>query len=376
MDVAAVLGQIMKKLSTTRRTLTFLALAAAVQLLIAATALAQTTSTIIVSGLGGNPEYDEQFMQFGDTLAESAKQLIDDEADVVLLQGEQATKQAILDAISQQQQRAAEDSVKIFLLGHGSFDGNEYKFNIPGPDLTGTELIEALNELPESQQLLVLATSASGALFEPLQAAHRVVITATKNGRERNAVKFTEHLVTGLADPAADIDKDETISAQELFQYAERAVEKYYENEKLLASEHSRLSGESAATFELARYGSLLVNQTDISEELITQRKEISAQIASLRNQKSDLTEDDYFDRLQTLMLELATVQRAIDTPAVPTGEQTIEQTPGQTPEPTIEQPSEQLDRQTNGQETAQPASSASNTNPAPSADEVTPGAD
>ena len=376
MDVAAVLGQIMKKLSTTRRTLTFLALAAAVQLLIAATALAQTTSTIIVSGLGGNPEYDEQFMQFGDTLAESAKQLIDDEADVVLLQGEQATKQAILDAISQQQQRAAEDSVKIFLLGHGSFDGNEYKFNIPGPDLTGTELIEALNELPESQQLLVLATSASGALFEPLQAAHRVVITATKNGRERNAVKFTEHLVTGLADPAADIDKDETISAQELFQYAERAVEKYYENEKLLASEHSRLSGESAATFELARYGSLLVNQTDISEELITQRKEISARIASLRNQKSDLTEDDYFDRLQTLMLELATVQRAIDTPAVPTGEQTIEQTPGQTPEPTIEQPSEQLDRQTNGQETAQPASSASNTNPAPSADEVTPGAD
>ena len=26
------------------------------------------------------------------------------------------------------------------LIGHGSYDGAEYKFNIPGPDLTGAEI--------------------------------------------------------------------------------------------------------------------------------------------------------------------------------------------------------------------------------------------
>ena len=348
------------------RTLAFLALLTTTHLLNAASAFAQTAATIVVSGLGGNAEYTEQFTRFSDSIAEHAKQLTEDESNVILLQDQQATKQAILDAIALQQQRGSEDAIKIFLLGHGSFDGNEYKFNIPGPDLTGSELMEALNQLPTSQQLLVVATSASGALFEPLQAAHRVVITATKNGRERNAVKFTEHLVTGLADPSADLDKNETISARELFQYAERAVAKHYENEKLLASEHSRLSGDAADTFELARYGSLVVNQSEIPEELITRRNEISSRITTLRNRKSDLAEDEYFDQLQSLMLELATVQRDIDSPAT----QPTEVTPGeQTPEQRTEQPTEQPEQQ-NGQATVQSPSSANSTNPASSVDE------
>ena len=355
-----------------KRTLVFLALLTATQLFSPAGAFAQTSATIVVSGLGGNAEYAEQFTRFSDSIAEHAKQLTEDESNVILLQGKQATKQAILDAIALQQQRDSEDAIKIFLLGHGSFDGNEYKYNIPGPDLTGSEILEALNQLPESQQLLVLATSASGALFEPQQAAHRVVITATKNGRERNAVKFTEHLVTGLADPSADLDKNETISAQELFQYAERAVAKHYENEKLLASEHSRLSGDAADTFELARYGSLVVNQSEIPQELITRRNEISSRITTLRNRKSDLAEDEYFDQLQSLMLELATVQRDIDTPATqPAAETPGERTPEQPTERSTEQPEQQ-----NGQATVQTPSSANSANPASSADEVTTGGD
>ena len=157
-------------------------------------------------------------------------------------------------------------------------------------------------------------------------------------------------------------DKNETISARELFQYAERAVAKHYENEKLLASEHSRLSGDAADTFELARYGSLVVNQSEIPEELITRRNEISSRITTLRNRKSDLAEDEYFDQLQSLMLELATVQRDIDSPAT----QPTEVTPGeQTPEQSTEQPEQQ-----NGQATVQSPSSANSTNPASSVDE------
>jgi len=323
----------------------------ALLLLIPAASVAQAATTIVVSGLGGNAEYDEQFIRYSNAIAEHARQLTDSDTDVVLLQDKQATKKAILDAIAQLQQRSSEDSIRIFLLGHGTFDGNQYKYNIPGPDLTGSEITNALNQLPANQQLVVVATSASGAVLEPLQAAHRAVITATKNGRERNAVKFTEHLVAGLTDTSADIDKDETINAQELFQYAERAVAKHYENEKLLASEHARLGGDNAAVIELARYGSLLANKDEIPEDLITERKQISARITSLRNRKSDLTEDDYFDQLQTLMLELASVQRAIDEPAATTTEE-------QSQEQQLPQPSD---------------NSAS---PAASTDKVSPGVD
>ena len=157
----------------------------------------KTTSTIVVSGIGGSTEYAEQFKNYSDAIADHARQL---DSDVTLLQGVQATRDAILSTIAQLQQTDLEDSIRIFLLGHGSFDGSQYKYNIPGPDLTGSELISALNQLPAAPQLVVLATSASGAVLEPLQAPHRVVITATKNGRERNAVRFTEYLVAGLTD--------------------------------------------------------------------------------------------------------------------------------------------------------------------------------
>lgn len=270
-----------------------------------------TAATLVVSGLGGSPEYDEQFERYGTAIADVARQLAASDEAVIHLQGTQATKSAILDAL---QQLNNNDSVRLFLLGHGSFDGSQYKYNIPGPDLTGEELAEALGQLP-MEQLVVLSTSASGALLEPLQAGNRVVITATKNGRERNAVRFTEFLAAGLTDPAADIDKDEIINADELYKYAERAVATYYEGEKLLASEHARINGDASA-IELARYGSLLANQNDVAEELIAQRKEISDRIANLRTRKDDLTEDEYFDQLQVLMLELATVQREIDEPA------------------------------------------------------------
>ncbi len=345
--------------TTSRNVLATMALLAPLYLLQAPAAIAQTAKTIVVSGLGGNAAYDEQFTEFSNAIADHARQLSKEESDVILLQGEQATKQSILEAFSDLQQHTTDDSIRIFLIGHGSFDGNEYKYNIPGPDLTGTELIDAVNQLPASQQLLVLATSASGAVLEPLAAAHRVVITATKNGRERNAVKFTEHLVTGMADPSADLDKDETISAQELFQYVERAVAKHYEGEKLLASEHARLSGDNAVTIELARYGTLLANQAEISEDLIAERQQISAQISSLRNRKADLTEDEYFDQLQSLMLELATIQRAIDTPA-------------SAPDQTLEQTTEQAPEQTPALAPSPPADD--NAIPAPSDDEVTPG--
>jgi len=236
----------------------------------------------------------------------------------MLLRGGAAKKEivtALFDAIAT---RTDVNQFTAYFIGHGSFDGKSYKFNIPGPDITDTELLELLNKVKARQQLVVAATSASGALLEVIDTGNqttgrRVLITATKNGREKTAVLFPEYMVEAITTPAADTDKNESISAQEIFDYANSAVEGFYETEKLLAPEHARLQGENAESFEVARYGNLLAAQESVPQELLSMRETISNQVNILRSRKEDIDEDEYFDTLQGLMLKLAEIQKQID---------------------------------------------------------------
>ena len=110
------------------------------------------------------------------------------------------------------------DALVLMLIGHGSYDGVEYKFNIPGPDITGTELAALLDRIPATRQLVVNMTSSSGGSIESLRRPNRVVITATKTGTEKNATVFARYWAEALRDPAADSDKNEVVSALEAFQ--------------------------------------------------------------------------------------------------------------------------------------------------------------
>lgn len=272
-----------------------------------------STVTVIISGLGGSADYTEQFERYANSIADDARAMASSPQDVILVRGDAAKRNVITGLLENLPVSNNADLFRLYLIGHGSHDGETYKFNIPGPDITGDEIVAALAQIQSPQQLVVIATSASGALLEPLTAPNRVVITATKNAREKNAVRFPLHMVEALSAPAADINKDESISAQEMFDYTERAVASYYETEKLLASEHAKIEGSLSNDIEVARYGTLLQRKDSISPELLASRQTLSAEINSLRARKDDVDEDTYFDQLQTLMLELAEVQRSID---------------------------------------------------------------
>jgi len=274
--------------------------------------------TVVISGLGGNEEYTEKFDEYATAIADEAKRIALNQTDVMLLRGGAAKKEivtALFDAIAT---RTDVNSFSAYFIGHGSFDGRSYKFNIPGPDISGSELLELLNKVKARQQLVVAATSASGALLDVIDTGNqttgqRVLITATKNGREKTAVLFPEYMVEAITTPAADTDKNESISAMEIFDYANSSVEGFYETEKLLAPEHARLQGENAESFEVARYGNLLAAQDKVPEELLTMRETLASQVNTLRSRKEDINEDEYFDTLQDLMLKLADVQSQID---------------------------------------------------------------
>jgi len=286
---------------------------AAVILLLAGWGSAFATTTVVISGLGGSADYDDQFKNIATSIADEARLLADNPHDVIMVRGDAAKRNVILGLFNNLATKNNTESLTVYFIGHGTFNGQTYKFNIPGVDITATELADALNGIKTKRQLVVVATSASGAMLEPLTDPGRVVITATKNGRERNAVHFSKYLVDALSDPSADTNKNEIISAREMFDYVEGAVSKYYEDEKLLAAEHPRLEGSLADEIEVARYGTLLERKNSISPELLTKREQLSAEISTLRARKEDIDEDEYFDRLETLMLDLASIQRTID---------------------------------------------------------------
>ena len=63
----------------------------------------------------------------------------------------------------------AEDDFVLMLIGHGSFDGVEYKFNLVGPDVSGTELAAMCDKIASRRQLIVDTTSASGGAVAALK---------------------------------------------------------------------------------------------------------------------------------------------------------------------------------------------------------------
>ena len=203
------------------------------------------------------------------------------------------------------------------MIGHGTFDGAEYKFNLPGPDISAPELAAALNRIPASRQLVVDMTSASGGAADALKHEGRTVITATKNGSEKNATIFGRYWVEALRDPAADTDKNEIVSALEAFHYAQTKTAAFFTEQKRLATEHSQLPAEDqqrAGAFPLIRYGNAAVAVTDPAKRaLVSKKEDIENKIDALKYQKDLMAPEDYKRQIGALLLELARTQEAIE---------------------------------------------------------------
>ena len=249
-------------------------------LLLPVTAVAKSRF-VIVGGLGGEPRYAKQWAEYVDSLEETCRKTAGDDSLVHALKGPAATREAIESVFAELSRDAApNDIVAIFLIGHGSFDGHDYKFNIPGRDVTAGQLKRLLDRLPAKDQLIAIATSSSGASLELLKSEHRIVITATKSGMERTVTMFAEHWVEALRNPEADTNKDEIITALEAFTYADTKVQDAYKAEKMLATEHARIEGGLAGNFTLARLGKALVELSDPNlRPLLDKRDDIERRI-------------------------------------------------------------------------------------------------
>ncbi len=292
--------------------------------------LSATTFYVTVSGLGGEPEYETRFAG----LATEAHKLVSGtpEAKAFLHVGQQATKARIRESFAQIANDAGpDDNLVVFLVGHGTFDGIDYKINLPGADLSGVELAGLLDRVKAKKQLVVNTTSASGAAIAALQKPNRVIISATKSGTERNATVFARFWVEALRDPGADSDKNDTVTALEAYRYADQKTTQHYERSKRIATEHAVLEdtgqGEAvrnpssenghglvAARTPLLRLGAAQKAAADpAKQKLLAQREEVEQRIDQLKYKKAGMPSAEYRKQLQGLLVELAKVQKEID---------------------------------------------------------------
>ncbi len=299
--------------------------------LLAATGLQAATFYVTVAGLGGEPDYEQRFA----AQAQEIDKLVragGPDAKVTTLYGPQATKVNLQNALAQVARDAKPaDAFVLMLIGHGGFDGYEYKINLPGPDISGVELATLLDHIPCTRQLVVNMTSASGGSRAALERPNRVVITATKSGNEKNATVFARYWVEALRDPAADTDKNETVSALEAFTYADQKTAQFYDTQKRLATEHPTLEdtgqgdgtrkpspdngeGLQASRFTILRIGAAqIAAATPEKKALIEKREDLEQQIDKLKYEKAAIPEDQYKKQLTALLLELAKTQAEID---------------------------------------------------------------
>ncbi|HEY8519794.1 MAG TPA: hypothetical protein VIN61_06930 [Gammaproteobacteria bacterium] len=267
---------------------------------------------LIVAGIGGEQQYDERFAAHAEALAAAARRTTDAERVEVLV-GEEATRDAVRESLMGLAKRLRpQDQLAVFLIGHGSYDGERYKLNLKGPDLDGEEIAELLAGIPAGSQLIMNATSASGAVLESWKADGRIVITATRSGAERNATRFAEHWAAALTNDAADINKNGSVSAQEAFDFAARAVADSFESEGTLATEHPQLAGDAAARFTVARLTERRA-ATPEGERLSAEIERLEGEIDALRARRDQMDPAAYQTELQKLLVELALAQRRLD---------------------------------------------------------------
>jgi hypothetical protein len=271
------------------------------------------THYLIVSGIGGAPEYDDSFAAYARMLAEAAQKTITDESHLALLIGSEATSEAVTRKILDIAAATTEaDTLAVFLVGHGSFDGEHYKLNLVGPDLSGDEIAGLLASVPAATQLIVNTTSASGAILEDWTADGRVLITATRSGAERNATRFGQYWAEALSSDEADTNKNGVVTAQEAFDFAARSVADSFERDGALATEHPQIVGDAAQRLNAAR----LVARTAETPEIAALNEELAAveqRLDAHRLRRTEMEPEQYLAELQALLVELTMVQRRID---------------------------------------------------------------
>jgi len=302
---------------------------------------------VVIAGVGGEEAYTKKFSsQAGQLYDALTMRLGFDEKNVSLFTenvnsgpenggrdsdhptARRATADEVRKAFDSIKSSAKADSlVLVVLIGHGSADPQQAKFNLVGPDLTAKDYAKIVGEFPTRRVVFVNCASSSGDFLKPLSSQSRIVITATRSGNEQNATIFAEHFIAALTNEGADADKNGRISVLEAFTFASKLTADWYKQKSRLATEHALIddNGDGVGHEEAAAGDGVLAKTFYLDSKTIEQagndaelarlmreRQRLEEAVEKLKARKAEMKQEDYEKELEDLLVELATVNQTI----------------------------------------------------------------
>lgn len=290
---------------------------------------------LVVAGASGSPQHATVLAQRRDALAGALVGPLGVPPDHVVVLGDgppsapsSATREHVQRAVQDLAARmAAADTLLVVLIGHGTDDGVDAKFNLVGPDLEAEEWRRLLQPVP-GRLVFVNTSSASAAFLARIAGPGRVVITATDTPVQKYDTVFADYFAGAFTAPDADLDKDARVSIGEAFAFASARVKKYYADRGQLATERAVLDdtgdgkGKEAgapgddgalASRTFLDAGPEATASTDPAvSELLARRDALEATLEELRRKKEFMPADDYERELERVLVEHARVSRRI----------------------------------------------------------------
>ncbi len=300
----------------------------------AAPALAAERYAVIVSGVSGGEKYATQQQKWrGEVATFLDSSLAVPDANIVILDDERggsaaATAENIRRVFGDLRRRAtAADTVLLMLLGHGTYDGVDAKFNLVGPDMSAPEWKSMLDGVA-GRLIIVNTTESSFPFLEQLSSKGRVVITATDSAAQRFATVFPEYFIRSLIDRSSDVDKNGRVSILEAFNAASAGVKQHYEQRGQLSTERPLLDddgdglgreagapgedGTLAGTLYLdPEPGAPQSSDAEVAA-LERQQRALEARLGVLKEQKSSMSDAQYQAELERILVELSRIAQLI----------------------------------------------------------------
>ncbi|MFN7735122.1 MAG: hypothetical protein ACK5O8_03325 [Pirellula sp.] len=296
----------------------------------------------LVVGAAGEPEYGEEFQKWANRIRSAMKDgdwlNLDGVEDRVEPDGDSAStgtetashRELILRWIREAPDTSGENW--FVFLGHGTHEGKVTQLNLLGPDLSSTELADALRG-KEGKWVFVFCNSSSAPFLASIAGPNRVVVTATKSGAEQNFSRFGDYFSQALSDTTSDLDHDNALSVLEVFLTASNGVAKYYEDRGLLATEQALLddTGDGRGTpavfyrglravkgpADKASLDGNLAKRITIDGESVVRfstdwferRDKLEEELERLRSRKGDMDIDEYYGEIERVFLLLARIK-------------------------------------------------------------------
>lgn len=297
----------------------------------------QSKTVLIVIGSAGTPQYGSAFTRWASMWEKACDK---GDANSIIVGGDTLKKSSDRDLLKKLLFNQANDptgSLWLVFIGHGTFDGRSAKFNLRGPDISATELAKWLK--PVHKPITIINTaSASAPFINALSAPQRIILTATKSGYEQNYTHFGKYLAEAITDPQADLDKDDQTSLLEAFLTASKRLDEFYQSQGRIATEHPLLddNGDGLGTNHKFYNGITPVQKSEIKSPLDgyrahqlhlipseaekkippplrSRRDQLEMEVIKLRNSKDSYSQEEYFSKLETLLIEIAQIYDQVD---------------------------------------------------------------